>query len=44
MVKLVQNIPHFELNYADHRRIDEVWRRKDELNYLFFRLLRQNCL
>ena len=21
-------------NYADHRRIDEVWRRKDELNHL----------
>ena len=23
-------------NYSDHRRIDEVWRRKDEMNHLFF--------
>ena len=22
-------------NYADHRRIDDVWRRKDELNHIF---------
>ena len=37
LLKLPLTVPLIlSSTYADHRRIDEVWRRKDELNHLFF--------
>ena len=35
-IGIAKKFTYTKKNYADHRRIDEVWRRKDELNHIFF--------